>query len=159
MGISKPTWDDAKKMLGDPRLLQNLEQYDKDHISDSVLSKLKKYTSLAEFKPEAVEKVRARCSYAVAPIELTMSKVSKAAKSLCMWVRAIEQYAYVYREVEPKRKALAQAEKKLAEATKALEKKRGQLAEIEAKIQQLQETYNESLARWGLLSFNGCDRC
>ena len=51
----------------------------------SMLKKLKKYVENPKFKPEIVE------------------KVSKAAKSLCMWVLAIELYARVFRTVQPKR--------------------------------------------------------
>lgn len=51
-----------------------------------MLKKLKKYIDNPKFTPEIVE------------------KVSKAAKSLCMWVKAIELYARVFRTVEPKKK-------------------------------------------------------
>ena len=60
--------------------------YDKDNISDTMIKKLKVYIQNPAFVPEAVE------------------KVSKACRSMCMWVRAMDLYARVFRTVEPKKK-------------------------------------------------------
>lgn len=56
-----------------------------DNIPDAMLKKLKKYIENPKFVPETVE------------------KTSKACKSMCLWVRALDLYAKVYRTVEPKR--------------------------------------------------------
>ena len=56
-----------------------------DNIPDSMLKKLKKYIENPKFVPETVE------------------KTSKACKSMCLWVRALDLYSKVYRTVEPKR--------------------------------------------------------
>ena len=53
--------------------------------SEAILRKLKKYIENPKFQPDVVE------------------KVSKACKSMCMWVRAMDLYAHVFRMVEPKR--------------------------------------------------------
>ena len=50
-----------------------------------MLKKLKKYIENPRFVPETVE------------------KTSKACKSMCLWVRALDLYAKVFRTVEPKR--------------------------------------------------------
>lgn len=68
--------------------MRKLVEYPKDTISDSLLKKLQKYVDNPDFDPVVIE------------------KVSKACKSLCMWVRALEMYARVYRNVEPKRRRL-----------------------------------------------------
>lgn len=73
----KESWDEAKKVLNETSLLTTLREYDKDHISPKVLQQLSKYTALEDFLPERV------------------ANVSKAATSLCMWVRAVESYAQV----------------------------------------------------------------
>lgn len=73
----KESWEEAKKVLNDTSLLTTLREYDKDHISPKMLQQLSKYTALEDFLPERV------------------ANVSKAATSLCMWVRAIESYAQV----------------------------------------------------------------
>uniref|UniRef100_A0A0L8GF05 Dynein heavy chain coiled coil stalk domain-containing protein n=1 Tax=Octopus bimaculoides TaxID=37653 RepID=A0A0L8GF05_OCTBM len=62
-----------------------LVNFDKDNISDRVLNKIGKYVSQADFTPDII------------------GRVSGAAKSLCMWVRAMEMYGRIYRVVEPKK--------------------------------------------------------
>ncbi|EDO27355.1 predicted protein, partial [Nematostella vectensis] len=81
----RPDWPSAKTMLGDAGFLKKLMDYDKDKIPDSTLRKLKKYIDNPKFVVEVVE------------------KVSKACRSMVMWVRAMDLYARVYRTVEPKR--------------------------------------------------------
>lgn len=78
-------WASAKLVLGDGNFLKKLQEYDKDNIPESLLKKLKKYIEDPQFVPELV------------------AANSKACKSLCLWVRAINTYAKVYRIVEPKR--------------------------------------------------------
>ncbi len=70
----KADWDTAKRVLGDSGFMRSLLEFDKDHIPDSVMKKLRKYTDSPDFTPEAV------------------AKQSKAAQSLCMWCRAMEVY-------------------------------------------------------------------
>ena len=81
-------------------------------MSDRILKKVGAYVSRPEFKAEAV------------------GKVSFAAKSLCMWVRAMEVYGRIYRVVEPKRKRLEQAQTQLAEKQAILAEARAKLAEV-----------------------------
>lgn len=66
--------------------------YDKDNIKPQILQKLHKYITNPDFVPEKVE------------------KVSKACKSMCMWVRAMDLYSRVLKEVGPKREKLAAAQ-------------------------------------------------
>lgn len=54
--------------------MRSLLEFDKDHIPDAVIRRLRKYTDSPDFTPEAV------------------AKQSKAAQSLCMWARAMEVY-------------------------------------------------------------------
>lgn len=63
-------------------------EYDKENIRSQVLLKLQKYINNPDFVPEKVE------------------KVSKACKSMCMWVRAMDLYSRVVKVVEPKRQKL-----------------------------------------------------
>ena len=73
----KPNWDESKKLMNDSKFLESLASYDKDNIPPVRLKKLGKYIKNEDFVPDKVE------------------KVSKAAKSLCMWVKAIDVYAKV----------------------------------------------------------------
>ncbi|GBO98705.1 Dynein heavy chain 2, axonemal [Eumeta japonica] len=78
----EPTWAEAKRQLADQYFLDKLRDFDKDNISDKTLKKIATYTSKADFDPEIV------------------GTVSLAAKSLCLWVRAIEKYGKVYKSVK-----------------------------------------------------------
>ncbi|KAK3599709.1 hypothetical protein CHS0354_037182 [Potamilus streckersoni] len=124
----KTDWAAAKIMLGDNNFLKKLIEYDKDNISEKTLKNLKKYIENPKFVPEAVE------------------KVSKACKSMCMWVRAMDLYAQVYKTVEPKRQRLAAAESELSTVMSVLKEKQRKLAEVEAKIAELQKQYDDSVS-------------
>jgi len=71
--------------LSDANFLKKLMDFDKDSVSEATLKKLKPYIDDKDFQPEKV------------------AKVSKACKSICMWVRAIDIYGKVFKTVEPKR--------------------------------------------------------
>ena len=108
----EPTWAEAKRQLADTSFINQLKEYDKDNMTDRILKKIGTYVSKPEFKPD------------------TVGRVSFAAKSLCMWVRAMEVYGRIYRVVEPKKKRLESAMAQLAE-------KQASLAEARAKLQEV----------------------
>lgn len=78
-------WPTAKLVLGDIHFLDRLMAYPKDDISDKLLEKLQEYVQHPEFLPDLV------------------ARQSKACRSMCIWVRAMDGYAKIYRVVEPKR--------------------------------------------------------
>ena len=123
----KPDWISAKQILNDASFLKKLIDFDKNNIPEIVLKKLKKYVENPKFVPEIVE------------------RTSKACKSMCMWVRACDLYAKVYREVEPKRVRLAIAEAELDETNKALAEKQARLTEVENEIAFLHAKYEQSV--------------
>ncbi|KAL5020432.1 hypothetical protein ScPMuIL_003324 [Solemya velum] len=124
----KTDWAAAKSVLGDSNFLKNMVNYDKENISESVLRKLKKYIENPKFVPEAVE------------------KVSKACRSMCMWVRAMDTYAHVFRTVEPKKQRLATAQAELDVTMTLLREKQEKLAAVEAQIAELQKSYDDSMS-------------
>ena len=65
--------------INTPSACRQLRDFDKDHISDKTLKKVGGYVVQPDFDPDMV------------------GKQSLAAKSLCLWVRAIESYGRVYR--------------------------------------------------------------
>jgi dynein heavy chain len=131
-----PNWPSAKQLLGDPSLMKKMIEYDKDKIPDSTIKRLKKYVENPKFLPEVVE------------------KTSKACKSMCMWVRAMDLYSKVFRTVEPKRERLKGAREELAKMMKELKEKQDALAEVEAKIAHLQASYEKSVAEKETLTQN-----
>lgn len=67
-----PTWDEAKKALGDPSFMEKLMKFNKDTLDEPMIKKLAKFTNNKEFAPESV------------------GKVSGAAKGMCLWVHAMK---------------------------------------------------------------------
>ncbi|CAO2643769.1 Dynein axonemal heavy chain 2 [Lemmus lemmus] len=126
---NEPTWAEAKRQLGEQNFIKSLIYFDKDNISDKVLKKIGAYCAQPDFQPDII------------------GRVSGAAKSLCMWVRAMELYGRLYRVVEPKRirmnAALAQLQEKQAALAEAQEK----LREVAEKLEMLKKQYDEKLAQ------------
>ncbi|TRY65354.1 hypothetical protein DNTS_005929 [Danionella cerebrum] len=125
---SKTDWASAKQLLGEGNFLKKLMEYDKDNIKPQILQKLQKYISIPDFVPEKVE------------------KVSKACKSMCMWVRAMDLYSRVLKEVGPKREKLAAAQAELDATLFTLKEKQDKLQEVEEQINVLQEQFESSVA-------------
>ncbi|XP_023277881.1 dynein heavy chain 6, axonemal [Seriola lalandi dorsalis] len=123
----KPDWPGAKQLLGDSNFLRRLTDYDKDNIKPQILLKLQKYINNPDFIPEKVE------------------KVSRACRSMCMWVRAMDLYTRVLKEVGPKREKLAKAQVKLDMTMATLRDKQQQLQEVENEINILQEQFDNSV--------------
>ncbi|XP_078721925.1 dynein axonemal heavy chain 11 [Lampetra fluviatilis] len=115
------SWKSAKVFMGRvDDFLQSLVNYNKEHIPEACLRVVKdEYISKAEFNPELVR------------------TKSFAAAGLCAWVINIVKYYEVYCDVEPKRRALAQANTDLASATDKLEAIRKKLAELDANLAKL----------------------
>jgi dynein heavy chain len=126
---AKPTWEDSKKLLNDSNFLVGLETYDKDNISEKILKALKKYIEDPDFTPDKVE------------------KVSRAAKSLCMWCRAMDVYARVAKNVEPKKKALKEAEDSVAAMTAVLATKQAELKAVLDRVLSLENKLAATLAK------------
>ncbi|VDO49605.1 unnamed protein product, partial [Schistosoma margrebowiei] len=120
-------WATAKTVLNDSNFLRKLVEYPKDDITDGQLKKLKKFIDNPEFIPEIVE------------------KTSKACKSMCMWVRALNLYAHIFRTVEPKRKRLEEANADLDIVMRKLQQKQLELSDVEQKITLLQQEYHQSI--------------
>ena len=142
----KTDWAAAKRVLSDVQLMDKLKNFDKDNISDSKLKKLRKLTALDSMDPAAV------------------AKVSKACTSLCMWCHAMDIYSDVAKEVEPKRKRLADMSKTLDEAMALLASKQADLKAVEDRVaglqKQLEDAQNESerLAKESQLTKNRLQR-
>lgn len=98
----EPTWENAKKVLSESTFLNDLKNFDRDHISDKTLKRIAMYTKNPELEPDKV------------------AVVSLACKSLMQWIMAIENYGKVYRIVAPKQEKLDNAMRSLEEKQAAL---------------------------------------
>nr|XP_034179953.1 dynein heavy chain 2, axonemal [Osmia lignaria] len=124
---SEPSWAESKRQLADVNFLNSLRYFDKDHISDRTLRAIARYTSNPEFEPEKV------------------GVVSFAAKSLCMWVVAMEKYGKLFRIVAPKREKLEAALESLRQKEAALKEAMQQLERLQEKLEKLQQMYDSKM--------------
>ncbi|CBZ54592.1 GF18580, related [Neospora caninum Liverpool] len=122
-----PSWAQAKVELNDPSFLTKVKNFDKDSISNNTLKKIERFTKDPTFAPNNV------------------LKVSRAAGALCMWVHAMQMYAEVYREVEPKRLRLRLAEEQLEKKQMDLLASTQRLQDIQQRLEELKEQYNDSI--------------
>ncbi len=60
---------------------------------------------------------------------------------MCMWVRAMDLYAKIFKSIEPKRIRLLQSESELALAMAALREETDRVAHIESTITSIQSSY------------------
>ncbi|KAM6163721.1 dynein axonemal heavy chain 2 [Rhynchocyon petersi] len=126
---NEPTWAEAKRQLGEQNFIKSLIHFDKDNISDKVLKKIGAYCAQPDFQPDII------------------GRVSLAAKSLCMWVRAMELYGRLYRVVEPKRARMNAALTQLQEKQAALAEAQEKLREVAEKLEMLKKQYVEKLTQ------------
>ena len=125
---SGKTWKDAKQLLGQMDFMDQLKTYDKDNIDPKIIKKLKKYINDERFTPE------------------NLAKISKAAVTLCMWVRAMDTYDRVAKTVGPKKAKVEAMNAELKIVQDNLKKKQDQLAEVIAKVDGLKRTLEDTLA-------------
>ena len=122
------SWAGAKLMLGAGDFLKSLQQYDKDAITDRMIKDLRVYTKEKNFNPEAV------------------TVVSKAGGGLLTWVFAMINYNAVARTVNPKRAAVASAEKTLRLSEKELAKTKKAVAALNEQLAELSGRFEASTA-------------
>ena len=83
--------------------------FDKDNIPEKIIDKLQPYIESDDFQPKKIE------------------SVSKSCTAMCQWVRAMDKYHHVAKEVEPKRIALKESQEELDVLTQKLNKLRSEL--------------------------------
>ena len=76
-----------------------------------------------------------------------IESVSKSCAAKCRWVRAMDKYHHVAKEVEPKRIALKESQEELDVLTQKLNKLRSELKVVEDKIADLEAKFAEAVAK------------
>nr|KAJ3421411.1 Dynein heavy chain 1, axonemal [Polyrhizophydium stewartii] len=123
-------WEPGRALLADPqKFLDSLMNFDKDNIAESTVQRIKPYIDSPEFQVSVI------------------SRVSKAATSMCQWVRAMEKYYWVSRSVAPKRARLQEAQESLDITLKALAELKKKMREAEVNIKEMEKRYSESVAK------------
>ena len=122
------SWAESKKTLGDVNFLKKLMEFNKEGMTDKVLKKIGGYCNQPDFNPD------------------TVGRISGAAKSLCMWVRAMEIYGRIFRVVEPKKQRLRSAEMQLAEKEALLADAQAKLKKVQEVMEKLESDYKLKMA-------------
>ena len=124
-------WEAGKKelLVNAAEFIQQLKDFDKDHIPDRVINNIKPFIEDENFTPKMIE------------------KASKACTAVCMWVRAMYKYHFVALGVAPKRAALAEAEAELAVVMEKLAVAQKTLADVNAKLGKLEADYNGAVEK------------
>jgi dynein heavy chain len=126
------SWDSARRVLADGNFIKRLTDFDRDGLPERIVRQLQRIMADPQFTPEQVRRDgwartnRRACRPArlfTSPLTRDagpllarraaapqVGKQSKAAMSMCLWVRAMNTYAAVFKMVEPKRLALAAAQ-------------------------------------------------
>ncbi|XP_071447818.1 dynein beta chain, ciliary [Hetaerina americana] len=123
------SWKAAKIVMAKvDQFLDGLINYDKENIHPEIIKAIQPYLKDSEFEPEFVR-----------------SK-SAAAAGLCAWVINIIKFYEVYCDVEPKRKALAQANAELAAAQEKLSIIKKKVASLEEQLATLTADFEKASA-------------
>jgi dynein heavy chain len=123
-------WDVGKALLADPaKFLDSLMKFDKDNISEQTILKIKPYIESPEFQVSVI------------------AHVSKAAKSICQWVRAMEKYYWVAKAVAPKRQKLKEAQKILEETLASLAESKRELETVDNNIRDMEKQYDDLILK------------
>lgn len=124
-------WETAKTavLANANKFMENLMEFDKDNIPDSIITKVEPYIQDPNFTPVQIE------------------KSSKACTAICMWARAMHTYHFVAKGVEPKKKALAEAQAELDETLIILKAAQENLQNVTDRLQDLETSYNAAVAK------------
>ncbi|XP_024080370.1 dynein beta chain, ciliary isoform X1 [Cimex lectularius] len=123
------SWKSAKVMMAKvDYFLDCLINYDKENIHPEIIKAIQPYLKDSEFEPEFVR-----------------SK-SAAAAGLCAWVINIIKFFEVFCDVEPKRKALEQANADLAHAQEKLAIIKSKVNSLEEQLSQLTRDFEQATA-------------
>lgn len=115
----------GKKVLGDPKILDRLINFDKSNTPKAIMEKLENFVSNPDFNAENAE------------------HASIAAKGMCNWVIAMVKYNTVQREIRPKERALNEAQKLCETLQIQLKSKKKELKAIQKQLNSIIDIKNQ----------------
>jgi dynein heavy chain len=123
-------WLTSQRFMAEKDFMKTLLEYDRDNIPDSVVIKLRKeFIGDPDFKPSRVQ------------------QASMAAKGLCMWVRALDEYDKVAKHVAPKRARAREAEASYQITMESLREKQSELRAVVQQFEILEAQFKEALSK------------
>jgi len=136
-------WGPSQKMLNDlgpDKFKQELIDFDKDNIPESVIKVVDPICDSEEFQVAAIEKVSVACG------------------GICLWVHAMKKYFYVARDVEPKRVLLRKSEEELEVASKTRAAAEAKLKAVNDKVARLEKELQAAIDKMASLE-EQVERC
>ncbi|KAL0227597.1 hypothetical protein RCL1_003741 [Eukaryota sp. TZLM3-RCL] len=125
MNHKDSSWKGIKSMMG-PSFLYDLLNIDKDGLVESQVRKVSKYMKTPGFN------------------ESDITSVSYAAGKLFVWVDGMVNYHKIFKDVEPRKKAVEAAERSLLQATSELEATKAELDQLARDLVSLDEQYRKA---------------
>ncbi len=124
-GYIKNYWlaSTGKQVLGNPRLVDILSKFEAQTLDAEIMERLEEVISNEEFQYENI------------------ARASRASKGLYLWVLALKNYYFIYKESEPKRAALALAQKQKIEKEALIGTKKNELLLLEHNLEILKENH------------------
>ena len=134
----KDYWESAQKTLlsNAKKLLEDMMTFDKDNIPDKIVQQLIPYIEMEDFLPPAVRKASVAC------------------EAICMWGRAMFTYNKIAKMVEPKKKALAEAQVELDETLATLDDAKSRLQAVVDRLAELEANFDNAVAKKDSLIFD-----
>jgi dynein heavy chain len=120
--------EEAMKMMADTGFLNKLLNFPKERINDETCELLEPYFDAPDFNFEDAK------------------KSAGAVAGLCNWCRSMVKYHWVAAVVDPKMRALREAQATLDEANREKAMAEGELAEVQAGLDAMQAKFDEAMA-------------
>ena len=113
------------KVLGNPKLLDELLAFNIDNVDESIVVNLGKYLN----DPDNVPNLEIK----------TVENASIACKCMIMWINGVYNFYFVNKRVKPKKAALAEAETKVKGLNAQLAEKQKVLKQAVDKVNALND--------------------
>merc|ERR1719446_1487529 len=121
-------WKQSQGQLRDAKaFIASLKGYDKDNTEESIIKKITPYVEDEDLENEKVK------------------STSQVAYPIMLWVRAMYDYYFVSKEVEPLRQAAATAAAQLETAMGSLAAAQAKLKAVQDKLAVLEKNYTEAV--------------
>eukprot|EP00002_Diphylleia_rotans_P017763 TRINITY_DN3442_c0_g1_i2.p1 TRINITY_DN3442_c0_g1~~TRINITY_DN3442_c0_g1_i2.p1 ORF type:complete len:3137 (-),score=716.67 TRINITY_DN3442_c0_g1_i2:70-9480(-) len=124
-GVKDVSWKGAKAMMTSPNFLGELTEMDKDSLTEKQIKQVRDYMKNPKFTVEE------------------MKTISSAGAGLLAWVLAMVNYYSVLKTVNPKRQAVAMAEKNLKKSEEELTRTKAELHQLQEEQSKLGQQYSQ----------------
>ena len=138
-------WGPAKRLMGDPKFIENMSNFDKDNIQAKTQKLIRdKYLSNGDINPDKSKS--------------NLAAMDVCARAMYRWVIAIDMYEKVAKNIAPKRESLMKAEGDYQESLEQLNKKKENFKDSQEKLKAVQDDLQQKKQRKAELE-NEVDLC